>query len=101
LTSAALARRTVHYAYLLACGDGTYYAGYTTDPRRRLAEHNDGTGAKYTRGRTPVELVYVERFDSRSAAMSREYELKQLAHADKRELAAETDVDDVLDIETE
>ena len=87
----------MHYAYLLACADGTYYAGYTTDPRRRVAEHNDGTGAKYTRGRTPVELVHVEAFDSRSAAMSREYELKQRSHDEKARLAAETDVDQVLD----
>jgi len=86
----------VHYAYLLACADGTYYAGYTTEPRRRVAEHNDGAGAKYTRGRTPVELVHVERFESRSAAMSREYELKQLSHGEKAHLAAETDVERVL-----
>jgi putative endonuclease len=91
----------VHYAYLLVCADGTYYAGYTTDPRRRVAEHDDGTGAKYTRGRTPVELVHVERFDSQSAAMSREYALKQLSHAEKRRLAAETDVERVLDAGTE
>jgi putative endonuclease len=88
---------SVHYAYLLACADGTYYAGYTTDPRRRVAEHDAGRGAKYTRGRTPVELVHVEAFDSRSAAMSREYELKQLSHGEKRRLAAGTDVDRVLD----
>ena len=86
-----------HYAYLLACSDGTYYAGYTIEPRRRVAEHNDGTGAKYTRGRTPVELVHVERFDSQSAAMSREYALKQLSHDEKARLATETDVERVLD----
>jgi putative endonuclease len=91
----------VHYAYLLRCADGTYYAGYTTDPRRRAAEHDAGEGAKYTRGRTPVELVHVEAFDSRSAAMSREYELKSLSHDRKRRLAAETDVARVLDTETE
>ncbi|WP_201740148.1 GIY-YIG nuclease family protein [Salinigranum halophilum] len=86
----------MHYAYLLRCADGTYYAGYTTDPRRREAEHDAGEGAKYTRGRTPVELVHVEAFDSRSAAMSREYALKQLSHDRKARLAAETDVDDVV-----
>jgi putative endonuclease len=91
----------VHYAYLVACADGTYYAGYTTEPRRRVAEHNDGDGAKYTRGRTPVELVHVERFDSKSAAMSREYALKQLSHDAKARLAAGTDVARVLDVETE
>ena len=86
----------MHYAYLLRCADGTYYAGYTTDPRRREAEHDAGEGAKYTRGRTPVELVHVEAFDSRSAAMSREYALKQLSHDRKARLAAEADVDDVV-----
>jgi len=76
-----------HYAYLLRCADGTFYAGYTTDPERRVAEHNAGEGAKYTRGRTPVELVHVESFESRSAAMSREYELKQLRREEKATLA--------------
>jgi putative endonuclease len=88
--------RYVHYAYLLRCADGSYYAGYTTDPRRRESEHDAGEGAKYTRGRTPVELVHVEAFDSQSAAMSREYTLKQLSHDEKRRLAAETDVERVL-----
>jgi putative endonuclease len=91
----------VHYAYLLRCADGTYYAGYTTDPRRREAEHDAGEGAKYTRGRTPVELVHVESFASRSAAMSREYALKQLSHDAKARLATETDLERVLDLETE
>jgi putative endonuclease len=76
-----------HYAYLLCCADGTYYAGYTTDPERRVAEHDAGEGAKYTRGRTPVELVHLEAFESRSAAMSREYDLKQLSHDAKAALA--------------
>lgn len=76
-----------HYAYLLRCVDGTFYAGYTTDPERRVDEHNAGEGAKYTRGRTPVELVHVEPFESRSAAMSREYELKQLRREEKATLA--------------
>jgi len=75
-----------HYVYMLRCADETLYTGYTTDPDRRVAEHNAGDGAKYTRGRTPVELVYLECYDSRSAAMSREYEIKQLRRADKRRL---------------
>ena len=86
----------MHYAYLLRCGDGSYYAGYTTEPRRRAAEHDAGEGAKYTRGRTPVELVHVEGFESKSAAMSREYALKQLSHDEKARLAADADVDGVL-----
>lgn len=72
-----------HYVYVLECADGSLYTGYTTDPERRVGEHNDGEGAKYTRGRTPVELVYTERFESRSAAMSREYAIKQLSRVQK------------------
>ncbi|MFB6220828.1 MAG: GIY-YIG nuclease family protein, partial [Halolamina sp.] len=62
----------MHYVYVLACADGTFYTGYTTDVERRVAEHNAGEGAKYTRGRTPVEAVHVEEFETRSAAMARE-----------------------------
>lgn len=75
-----------HYVYVLECADDSLYTGYTTDPERRLEEHNDGAGAKYTRGRTPVELVHVERFESRSAAMSREYAIKRLSRAEKEAL---------------
>jgi putative endonuclease len=75
-----------HYVYVLECADGSLYTGYTTDVERRVAEHDAGEGAKYTRGRTPVELVYVETFDSRSAAMSREHEIKQLSRAEKERL---------------
>jgi putative endonuclease len=86
-----------HYAYLLQCADGTFYAGYTTDPERRVAEHDAGEGAKYTRGRTPVELVHLESFGTRSAAMSREYELKQLRREEKAALAERDGGDDVSD----
>ncbi|GAA0669731.1 GIY-YIG nuclease family protein [Natronoarchaeum mannanilyticum] len=75
-----------HYVYVLECADGTFYTGYTTDVERRVAEHDAGEGAKYTRGRTPVELVYREQFDSQSAAMSREHELKQLSRDQKEQL---------------
>ncbi|MFC7176532.1 GIY-YIG nuclease family protein [Halosegnis marinus] len=78
-----------HYAYVLVCADDTFYTGYTTDPERRVAEHDAGEGAKYTRGRTPVELVHVESFDTKSAAMSREYEIKQLSRAAKERLVRE------------
>jgi putative endonuclease len=72
--------------YVLECSDGTYYTGYTTDVQRRIAEHDAGDGAKYTRGRTPVELVYTESFETQSAAMSREYEVKQLSRTEKEAL---------------
>ena len=75
-----------HYVYVLQCADDTLYTGYTTDVTRRVAEHDAGEGAKYTRGRTPVELVHVEQFDSKSAAMSREYEIKQLSASRKETL---------------
>lgn len=75
-----------HYVYILSCADDTFYTGYTTDPERRLAEHNAGDGAKYTRGRTPVDLVYLESHESKSAAMSREYEIKQFRRNEKRQL---------------
>ncbi len=71
---------------MVECSDGSLYTGYTTDVERRVSEHNAGTGAKYTRGRTPVELVHVEEYDSKSAAMSREYEIKQLSTKKKRRL---------------
>ncbi|AXR76378.1 GIY-YIG nuclease family protein [Natrarchaeobaculum sulfurireducens] len=75
-----------HVVYVLECADGSLYTGYTTDLERRVAEHNDGDGAKYTRGRTPVVVRHQERYESRSAAMSREYEIKQLTRAQKERL---------------
>jgi len=72
-----------HCVYVLRCADDSLYTGYTTDVERRVREHAAGEGAKYTRGRTPVVLVHVERFDGRSAAMSREHELKELSRAAK------------------
>ncbi|MFC7129903.1 GIY-YIG nuclease family protein [Haloferax chudinovii] len=76
----------MHFVYVIECSDGSLYTGYTTDVERRVAEHDAGEGAKYTRGRTPVELVHVEAFDSKSAAMSREYEIKQLRRREKLRL---------------
>ena len=83
-----------HYAYVLRCSDDTFYTGYSTDVERRLREHDAGEGAKYTRGRTPVELVHVEGFDSKSAAMSREYEIKQLSRTQKERLVEASDAGD-------
>ncbi|WP_254545551.1 GIY-YIG nuclease family protein [Halomarina pelagica] len=75
-----------HYVYVLRCGDGTLYTGYTTDVERRLREHRAGRGAKYTRGRGPLEVVHVETHGSKSAAMSREYEIKRFSRARKERL---------------
>lgn len=80
-----------HWVYVVRCADGTFYTGYTTDVERRVAEHNAGDGAKYTRGRTPVELVHAEPAPSRSAALSREAELKSLDRREKRRLAGSGD----------
>lgn len=77
---------TTHYVYMLACSDGTLYTGYTTDVERRVAEHNAGSGARYTRGRLPVEVVHIEDFASRSAALKREYAIKQLRRREKEQL---------------
>lgn len=76
-------RTVVHHVYVLNCADETLYTGYTTNVERRVAEHNAGEGAKYTRGRTPVEVVHVESYETRSAALSREHEIKQLSRAEK------------------
>ena len=78
-----------HHVYVLECADGSLYTGYTTDVERRVAEHDAGEGAKYTRGRTPVELVHTESFDSRSAATRREHEIKALSRAAKERLVAD------------
>lgn len=81
----------MHHVYVLECADGTFYTGYTTDVERRVAEHNAGEGAKYTSGRTPVELQHVESFDSQSAAMAREHEIKQLQRSAKEALVRDSE----------
>lgn len=75
-----------HYIYIARCGDDTLYTGYTTDLKRREEEHNEGGGARYTRSRRPVEIVYSETFKTRSLATKREYEIKQLKREDKEGL---------------
>ena len=80
---------TDHYVYVIECADGSFYTGYTTDVDRRVAEHDAGEGAKYTRGRTPVTLRHVESFESRSAAMSREHVIKSLSRREKERLIGE------------
>ena len=74
------------YVYRLRCADGTLYTGYTDDPVRRTKIHNAGKGAKYTRARLPVELVYQEACADKSAALRREYEIKQLTRVQKLKL---------------
>lgn len=74
---------TNHFAYMLLCADGTIYSGYSTDPNRRAAIHNSGRGAKYTRSRLPVKLVFTECFPTKSEALKREAALKKLSHTEK------------------
>ena len=74
--------------YLARCRDGTLYTGITTDPERRVAEHNAGSGAAYTRTRLPVVLVYWEGVSDRSSALRREHVIKGLSRAEKEALAA-------------
>lgn len=80
-----------HYFYVLLCHDQTFYAGYTVEPERRLKEHNDGIGAKYTRlaKRRPIQMVHQETFDTRSAAMKAEAAFKKLTRKQKEKYLEE------------
>lgn len=77
-----------YFVYLVECADGTLYTGISTDVARRVAEHNAGTGAKYTRARRPVRVVYVEEAGDRSEASRREFEIKRLSRKEKEALIA-------------
>ena len=81
-----LAPPVAAFVYLLRCADGTLYCGWSTDPERRLRQHQAGTASRYTRTRRPVELVYTREFASRSEAMREEVRIKRLSVADKRRL---------------
>ncbi len=72
-----------HYTYILECADGSLYTGYTPDLEKRVETHNAGRGAKYTRGRRPVKLVYSEEYDTKEEAMRREYQIKHLKREEK------------------
>ncbi|MEG1535718.1 MAG: GIY-YIG nuclease family protein [Clostridia bacterium] len=71
------------YIYILECADGTLYCGYTNDIVARVATHNAGKGAKYTKGRLPVEMIYSEQFDTKSQALIRECAIKKLSRKEK------------------
>ena len=73
----------MNYAYLLLCADDSIYAGWTNDLQKRLHAHNEGHGAKYTRGRRPVRLVYAEEFATKEEAQRRECQFKKLRHAQR------------------
>jgi putative endonuclease len=74
------------FCYIIECSDGTYYTGWTTDPTRREKQHNAGTGARYTRMRRPVKMVYIEEQPDKIAALKRELAIKRLSRMKKRSL---------------
>lgn len=73
----------MNYTYILKCSDNTLYTGWTNNLEKRIKDHNDGKGAKYTKPRLPVELVYYEEFETKEEAMKREYAIKQLSRSQK------------------
>ncbi len=75
-----------NYTYMVRCKDGSLYTGWTNNLEKRLQAHNEGSGAKYTKTRRPVELAYYEEYESKTQAMKREYEIKQLSKKKKEEL---------------
>ena len=80
-----------NYTYIVRCADDTLYTGWTNNLEKRIATHNEKKGAKYTRSRTPVELVYFECFDTKEEAMSREFHIKKLSRKEKLDLIKDPD----------
>ena len=76
----------MNYTYIVKCSDGTFYTGWTNDLTRRMEAHNQGRGAKYTKARRPVKLIYYETFETKEEAMKREYAIKRLSRKEKEEL---------------
>ena len=76
----------MNYTYIVKCSDGSLYTGWTNDLEKRVAAHNEGKGAKYTKSRRPVELVYYEKFQTKEEAMHREWEIKQMSRVQKQKL---------------
>lgn len=76
----------MNYTYILKCSDDTLYTGWTNNLEKRLADHNAGKGAKYTKTRRPVEIAYYETYETKEEAMRREYAIKQLSRSEKLKL---------------
>lgn len=89
LTLSKVKGQIMNYTYILKCKDGTYYTGWTNHLEKRIQDHNDGKGAKYTKVRRPVELVYWEKFATKEEAMKREYAIKQMTRKKKEKLIKE------------
>lgn len=81
----------MNYTYILECSDGTYYCGWTNNLEKRLAAHNAGKGAKYTKSRLPVRLIYFEEYETKEEAMSREWHIKRLSRSEKESLLRSSD----------
>ncbi|WP_251386768.1 GIY-YIG nuclease family protein [Mediterraneibacter agrestimuris] len=79
-----------NYVYIVKCNDGTLYTGWTNNLEKRIKDHNDGKGAKYTKSRRPVVLEYYEKFETKEEAMSREYAIKKLNRKQKEVLIGRT-----------
>ena len=77
------------WTYIVECSDGSYYCGWTNDLEKRLEAHNTGKGAKYTKARLPVKLVYQEKYATKEEAMSREWHIKKLTRSQKESLIKE------------
>ena len=82
----------MNYTYIVKCSDKTFYTGWTNDLEKRIEMHNSGKGAKYTKARLPVELVYYEAFDTKEEAMSRELHIKRLSRSEKQKLIEAADL---------
>ena len=82
----------MNYTNIVKCSDETFYTGWTNDLEKRIEMHNSGKGAKYTKARLPVELVYYEAFDTKEEAMSREWHIKRLSRSEKQKLIEAADL---------
>ena len=82
----------MNYTYIVKCSDETFYTGWTNDLEKRIEMHNSGKGAKYTKARLPVELVYYEAFDTKEEAMSWEWHIKRLSRSEKQKLIEAADL---------
>ena len=85
----------LNYTYILECKDGTYYTGWTNNLEKRLKDHNEGRGAKYTKARLPVSLIYYEEFQTKEEAMRREYAIKHMTRKEKEKIMKMQLIDDI------
>lgn len=89
-------RENMNYTYIVRCRDGTLYTGWTNNLEKRMEAHNSGKGARYTKSRRPVKLVYYEEFETKEEAMSREYAIKHMKKSKKEKLLEKTVPPDIV-----